>query len=302
MWGVPGILALGIGVAVPIALVGGWLYAVDALPSAWFWFRFNFAYIGAGSKATLEHLLVRGGFVVAAAAPLYVFAIAAARRREGCHSLTHWLLLAWLAVSIAAVMVGGRFFGHYFHQATAPLAVLAGPAIASLWDRRPAVVVACLAIPATIFLVLGAAHDRLMAAAGQPDPDYRSVVTWLDAHAPRDQAICIWGNSPVLYFEAERPLGCRFVFANYLTGMSPATASQTDPTVDASANIVPEAWDMLETDLMVRRPPFIIDGSAGNVDFYGKYPPSHFPRLAAILARDYRAEADVGGMRIYRHR
>jgi len=153
-----------------------------------------------------------------------------------------------------------------------------------------------------VFFVLAAAHGPLMRAADQPDPDYASVVSYLDAHGTPDDALCIWGNSPVLYFEAARPLGCRFVFANYITGMSPATPSQYDPLIDSSKNAVPIATDMMVSDLAERRPTFIVDDSAGNVDFYGKYPPSHFPRLAAILARDYRAEADVGGMRIYRHR
>ena len=298
---VPGLAALAVGVAPPIAGAALWLASLDALPSGWFWFRFNFSYISAGSRTTmLEHMVVRGGFVIVAAAPLYAFAARAVRRRSDCLPATHWLVLGWLAVSAAAVMVGGRFFGHYFHQLTAPLAVLAGPAIAGRWARRRGLVVAMLAIPAGAFLVLGAAHDRLMRMAGQPDPDYASVVAWLDASAPRSEAICIWGNSPVLYFEAERPLGCRFVFANYLTGLSPATATQTDPVVDASMNIVPEAWDMLEVDLATRRPMFILDGSPGNVDFYGKWPPDRFPRLASILARDYRAVAEVAGMRIFR--
>jgi hypothetical protein len=112
----------------------------------------------------------------------------------------------------------------------------------------------------------------------------------------------VWGNSPVLYFEANRSLGCRFVFSNYLTGASPATATQTDPTVDSSRFIVHEAWPMLEADLDQRRPRFIVDGSPGNIAFYGKYPPSQFPLLARVLQCAYDARADVAGMRIYERR
>jgi hypothetical protein len=138
---------------------------------------------------------------------------------------------------------------------------------------------------------------------GEPDPDYTSVADWLDQRDPGgDEALCIWGNSPVLYFEAERPLGCRFVFSNYLTGLSPATATQTDPTVDSSPNIVAEAWPMLERDLGERQPRFIVDGSPGNVGLYGKYPPVKFPRLLRVLACAYEPRADVAGMRIYERR
>jgi hypothetical protein len=139
----------------------------------------------------------------------------------------------------------------------------------------------------------------VMRAAGEPDPDYGNVIAWLDDHGARGESLCIWGNSPVLYFDADRPLGCRFVFANYLTGLSPATPTQTDPRMDSAKNVVPQAWDMLEADLAERQPMFIVDGSPGNVGFYAKYPPEAFPRLAKILACRYRAETLVDGMRIY---
>jgi hypothetical protein len=210
------------------------------------------------------------------------------------------LMTGWVIASAIAVCVGGRFFGHYFHQLTAPLAILAAPATVRLWHRRRALVSLAIGVPAITYLALGVLHDRVMAWYGEPDPEYRRVVDWLDARG--DGALCVWGNSPVLYFEAARPLGCRFVFANYLTGASPATASQTDASVDSSRNIVPEAWAMLERDLAERRPRFIVDGSPGNVAYYGKYPPARFPRLARVLDCAYAPAAEVAGMRIYERR
>ena len=106
----------------------------------------------------------------------------------------------------------------------------------------------------------------------------------------------------MLYFEARRPLGTRFVFSNYLTGLSPATRTQTDPNVDASANVVPESWDMLEADLRERRPRFFVDTSPGNLGAYGKFPPVRFPRLRVILDRDYTSIGEVGGARIFARR
>jgi hypothetical protein len=209
-------------------------------------------------------------------------------------------MAGWLVASGIAVFVGGRFFGHYFHQLTAPLAILAAPATLRLWQRRRALVVLALGVPALGYLVLGALHDRVMVWYGEPDPDYASVVDWLDQRG--GGALCVWGNSPVLYFEANRPLGCRFVFSNYLTGASPATATQTDATIDSSRNIVAEAWPMFEHDLAERRPRFIVDGSPGNIGHYGKYPPAKFPRLAQVLSCDYDARAEVAGMRIYERR
>jgi hypothetical protein len=287
-------VALAVGTALPVAAAVLWLYARGAWDAAWFWFRFNFAYIDAGASGALyRQMALRVVFVLVAAAPLYVFAGLAARKAPR-------FVLGWAAASAVAVLVGGRFFGHYFHQLTAPLAVIAAPAALAFALRRRAVFAAMLAVPAAIFFVLAVAHDPMMRAAGEPDPDYPQVVAWLDAHSTPDDAICIWGNSPVLYFDADRPLGCRFVFANYMTGQSPATPSQNDPTVDSSRNIVPAAWDMLEADLAARQPTFVIDASPGDVAYYGKYPPEKFPRLARILLCRYTSEADVAGLRIYR--
>ena len=303
-WGVPRIaerlaamIAIGLGFVAVIALTAGILWRAGALDAAVFWLKFNFAYIEAGtsSRELLVRLAIRGGLVIGSAAVLYGLGVAAVvtGRREPFVRFA----AGWLAVSAIAVCVGGRFFGHYFHQLTGPLAVLAAPALVRLWDRRRALAVTALVVPAAGYLALAVLHDQLMQWYGEPDPDYARVVDWLEPRGPG--AICVWGNSPVLYFAADRPLGCRFAFANYLTGASPATATQTDPTVDSSRNIVPEAWDMLERDLAERRPRYVIDGSPGNVSFYGKYPPEKFPRLARILACGYDAQAQVAGMRIY---
>jgi hypothetical protein len=291
------LVALAAGFIAPLAFAIAWIWHSGGLADTVFWWKFNFAYIDAGTswRELFVRFAIRGGLVIGSAALLYLLGVAAtvaARRDPFVRFMTGWLLASGLAV-----FVGGRFFGHYFHQLTAPLAILAAPALVRLWDRHRAVVGVALGVPAIVYLGLGALHDRVMVWYGEPDPDYASVVAWLDRHG--EGALCVWGNSPVLYFEANRPLGCRFVFANYLTGASPATATQTDPAVDSRHNVVPEAWQMLERDLAERRPRFIVDGSPGNVGFYGKYPPDKFPRLARVLACWYQTRADVAGMRIY---
>jgi hypothetical protein len=290
-------VAIGVGFTASIGLAGSLLWRSGALGDAVFWLRFNFAYIEVGTSwsALIQRLAIRGGLVIGSAALLYglgVAAVVAARREPFVRLITGWLLASGIAV-----FVGGRFFGHYFHQLTAPLAVLAAPATVRLWQRRRGAVTAAIAVPAGWFFALGVLHDEVMAEYGEPDPDYASVVAALDARG--DGALCVWGNSPVLYFAADRPLGCRFPFANYLTGASPATATQTDATVDTARYIVREAWPMLEADLAARAPRFVVDGSPGDVAFYGKYPPWKFPRLARILDCDYDPVADVAGMRIY---
>jgi hypothetical protein len=301
--------ALAAGALAIVAAAGAVIFRADALGAAWFWFRFNFAYMGEG---------LRPGEVAARAAPriaygvlpalfLWVLALRGARERidraraAGAPAdpvRPELFAVGWLFASVLAVTAGGRFFGHYFHQLTAPLAVLAASGARRLWASRRRTVLAAVGAPAAAFFLLGLGHGRVMAAAGAPEPDYAAIAAFVGAHSAPGDRLAVWGNAPVLYFAAGRPLGSRFVFSNYLTGLSPATRTQTDPGADASANVVGGSWEMFEADLAARRPRLFVDTSPGNIGAYGKFPPARFPRLRAILERDYTPIGEVAGARI----
>ena len=298
-------VAIVVGVAIVIGAACALMHCLGCLDAAWFWFRFNFAYIKTGFRLqdTLKRAAIRISFVAIPAAFLWILGAKAAVK-----SLTtkppegdvHFFRFAtfWLAVSAFAVTTGGRFFGHYFHQVTAPLAVLAAPAAARLWQSRRRLVSAALGLPTAAFFLVATLQGRVLAAADEPAPDYQGMVDLIDAYARPGDSLAVWGNVPVLYFMAERPLGTRFVFSNYMTGLSPATPSQSDPTVDASPNIVPASWDMFEVDMAARRPRLFVETSPGNVAAYGKFPPSNFPHLQALLQRDYRPVGEAAGIRL----
>jgi 4-amino-4-deoxy-L-arabinose transferase-like glycosyltransferase len=306
VWG-----ALGAGCAAILGLGVAALVHFDAWRAGWFWFRFNFAYIrdGMSRSEVVARAVPRISFVVGGALFLWVLGLGAALRVMRGRTLPDEsdvafdrFAVGWLLVSAFAVTAGGRFFGHYFHQITAPLAVLAAPRAARLWGARRKLVVAALAVPAAAFFLLGIGQPRVMAVAGQPEPDYAAMTAFIQAHSQPDDGLFVWGNLPVLYFDAGRPLGSRFAFANYLTGLSPATRSQSDPSMDTKANIVPESWDMLEADLAQRRPRLFVDTSPGDVGHYGKFPPASFPQLQTILDRDYRSLGEVAGVRVFERR
>lgn len=296
-------VVVGAGAALALAAAIGVFAVLGSLDAAWFWFRFNFGYIKTGFSVqdTLERAAVRVSFVASSAAFLWLLgtraAVQAWRRGPPPLSFARFAAL-WALVSALAVTTGGRFFGHYFHQITAPLAVLAAPAAAQLWHQRRWMVTTAVGVPALSFFLLGAFQPQLFAAAGAAPRDYQRITDLIAAHARPGDQLVVWGNLPVLYFEAERPLGTRFVFSNYMTGLSPATPSQSDPSVDASPNIVPESWAMFEADLADRRPRIVLDTSPDNLAAYGKFPPSKFPRLREILDRDYQVVAQAIGVRL----
>jgi 4-amino-4-deoxy-L-arabinose transferase-like glycosyltransferase len=295
--------ALALGATVPLAGALWVLGRSGALGPALFWFSFNGKYIRQGMHLAevAVRALPRISYGVVPALLLWVLGLRAAlgrwRRRE--QDPAGLFLIGWCAVSLLATTAGGRFFGHYFHQVTAPLAVLAAPGATRLWRARRTFGLVAVGFPAAVFLLVGLFHASMARAVGATDPDAAAIAASIRARSGPDDGLVVWGNLPVLYFEARRPLGTRFVFSNYQTGLSPATRTQSDPGADASANIVGESWEMFAEDLAVRRPKIFVDTSPGNLAGYGKFPLSRFPRLQAIVDRDYTLYGDVAGARLY---
>jgi 4-amino-4-deoxy-L-arabinose transferase-like glycosyltransferase len=295
--------AIALGAAAPLVAALWVLGRAGALDSALFWFAFNRAYIRQGMHLAevAMRALPRISYGVVPALLLWVLGLraAVARWRRRHQDRAALFLVGWCAVSLLATTAGGRFFGHYFHQVTAPLAILAAPGTARLWRARRTFGLLAMGLPAGVFLLVGLFHARVARAVGAADPDYAAIAASVRARSGPGDALVVWGNAPIVYFEAGRPLGTRFVFSNYQTGLSPATRTQSDPGVDASANVVAESWEMFAQDLAVRRPKIFVDTSPGNLGGYGKFPLSRFPRLQAIVDHDYARSDDVAGARLY---
>jgi hypothetical protein len=225
------------------------------------------------------------------------------RRRPGAGVVRgRSCLVAWGVLSVASVTLGRRFFGHYFLQPELALSVLAAAPVASLWERRPRVTFALLALPALVFFVIAGVPEVFAPIVYAGDPDAVAIGRAVAAIAPRGQTIWVWGNVPQIYFTAEREPGARFTFCNYLTGLSPGSRSELDPTYDPRANIVPGAWDMAIGDLESQRPAVIVDTAAGGMKSYGKFPIASFPRLALLLAGNYERAGEVLGAVLYRRK
>jgi 4-amino-4-deoxy-L-arabinose transferase-like glycosyltransferase len=299
-----GAVALGFVVPLGAALVA--MRSAGALDAALFWFSFNAAYIRQGLQVAevAARALPRLSYGVLPALFIWVLGVRAALaawRRRGEDPVALFMI-GWCAVSALAITAGGRFFGHYFHQVTAPLAVLAAPEAARLWRSRRLLGLAAMGVPAAAFLLIGLLHAPGAQAIGAVAPDYRAIAGFVRTHSAPGDGLVVWGNVPVLYFEADRPLGSRFVFSNYLTGLSPATRTQSDPNADASANVVGESWEMFVADLGDRLPRLFVDTSPGNLGAYGKFPLSRFPRLQAIVDRNYSPIGEVAGTRVFARR
>jgi hypothetical protein len=198
------------------------------------------------------------------------------------------------------VTLGRRFFGHYFLQPLLPLSLLAAGPVAHLWEERPRLTRALLGAPAIVFFGIAVAPELTAKLVYAADPDYTAIGRAVAARSLPTDTVWVWGNVPQIYATAERAPGVRFTFCNYLTGLSPGSRSELDPTYDSRKNAVPGAWDMVVHDLDANRPAVIVDTAAGKMKSYGKFPVESFPVLASYLRAHYRADGEVDGAVLYR--
>ncbi len=210
------------------------------------------------------------------------------------------LLLVWAAGALYAVTLGRRFFGHYFLQPLLPLTLLAAGPVAQLWDALPRLTAAALGAPAFAFFCIAVVPEATARLVYAADPDTVAIGGAVAARSSPGDTIWVWGNVPQIYFTAARAPGVRFTFCNYLTGLSPGSRSELDPTFDSRRNAVPGAWDMVVHDLDEERPTVIVDTAAAGMKSYGKYPVATFPVLARYLAAHYRLDGNVLGASLYR--
>ena len=316
-------LCHGIGALLPPALYLSWCAAMGNAAAAIYWFRFNFSYVGAGLTgiAALARGLRRLGLIGGVALVPYALGLWAASATAvgiaravrgrllagrpsdpGPPSSSAVLGLLWLATSAIAVAAGGRFFGHYFHLILAPLCLLAAARFAELWSKGPSFRVALLALcalPALSFFALATIGRPLAAALDEGEPPYDEVAARIAASTSPDERVFVWGNSPQLYVLAQRPMGSRFSFCNYMTGESPGTPTETGQR-DADANQLSAAWDMLFADLDHRRPALFVDAAAAGWDGYDKFPLLRYPRLRSYVDRYYRPLETRAGVVLYR--
>jgi hypothetical protein len=304
--------ALIVGFALPLGLAALYFWEKGALPEAVAWgIEFNRRYLAEGpdlwtalTRFSLQFFgMVVPNFVVYGAGFWGLASLLKRGRRGGevCGVIGgHWMLVAWTVESLFCVSLGRRFFGHYFLQPELPLALLAAAPVADLWDRKPRFVLAGVGLPALAFFLIAAFPRYTSKYVYTRDPDYWKVGRAAAMVTAPSDRIWVWGNVPQIYYTAERVPGVRFTFCNYLTGLSPGTRSEYDPTVDPRRNAVPEAWDQVLSDLDANRPALVIDTAAAGMKSYAKFPIKNFPVLEDYLRAHYRPDGVVDGAVFYR--
>ena len=163
--------------------------------------------------------------------------------------------LVWLAISLAGVAAGFRFFPRYYFQILPVVVLLAARGFAVMPPRRRTVVLLLLLIPLARF-----APTYLMAArdAGWRDTamdrDSRAAAAMVSALAKPGDTLFVWGFRPEIYVYSHLPAASRFLDSQPLTGV-PADRHLTQSTpVETRESLARRA------ELAASRPTFVVDG------------------------------------------
>ena len=273
--------------------------ATSSLPAMWHWCVTQVVgKYGAGAWHGSVWHNVAVGLVPFVASSVLVWIAGAARltaiRTAGAAERIVW---GWFAISLASSVAGGHFFGHYFIQPLAPLAVLAAVEI----DRRLTAqsrrwlirgVTALTAVPAVAFFVFNIVFEPLTESFGAPDPDFRAPAAWVREHTSPDDRIFVWGMFAPMYVLADRLPASRFV--GFMRGAE--RSKNVDPEIGWDTG--PEVWPALAEDFTRHPPAVVIDTSTADYMSFGHYPIARFPQVAALL-RGYRVAAVVGNVTMY---
>ncbi len=204
-----------------------------------------------------------------------------------------WL---WLLSGAVAVLIGFRFFPHYYVQLVPPLALLATRALDSLAHdhrRRVLALVAVLAVAMTAWFVVpaftsGDSRDTRIAL---------DVAAYVRQHTSPDARVLVWGQAPEVYFKSGRRPATRFATTGFVTGVS----GGRPPSRVGARYAAPGAPELFYRDLHDTPPVLVADMSTADQRHARYTPPSRFPRFERFLQRGrWHRVAVVDGVTILR--
>ncbi len=218
---------------------------------------------------------------------LVLLAAMAARRRTA--TLDQWL---WLAGGVLSVLVGLRFFGHYYLQILPPLALIGAGVLPDLTPNLRRLAVGFTALSAAVMVAVAflPADERGLLPYGAVAAEVRRIT------GP-DDTVFVWGEFPEIYWASGREPATRFIHTGFLTGVS----GGRDDGVAKPSDGLPGAWGLLDRDFAAHPASLIVDTSGTRIRG-ARFFPLERSELWQRISANYVLLATVDGVRFYRNR
>lgn len=271
------------GFAAGSAALLGWLSLEGALGAyvqqVWRWPSLYAA------DTFVENPLLHGLARTASWAGFHAALIAAAR----WPARGRWKWAAWAALSLAATVVGLRFFERYYFQLLPVAVMLAARGLAAPGRWRLAAL-PLLLIPLIRFGPRYFSHSGWADLA--MDRDSRQASALVRSRARSGDTLFVWGFRPEMFVYTGLRAGTRFLESQPLTGVA------ADRHLKQERSLMPETGAENRRELARSRPTFVIDG-------LGPYNPSlavtRYPDLREWLSA-YEETGRTQGAVIYRRK
>ncbi|MFN2608642.1 MAG: glycosyltransferase [Acidimicrobiales bacterium] len=210
----------------------------------------------------------------------------AARRRTA--TTDQWL---WLAGSAFGVLVGLRFFGHYYLQLLPPLALLGAGVLPGLAPAARRLAVGFTAVSAAVMCAVAflPADERGLLPYGAVAAQVRRLT------APTD-TVFVWGEFPEIYWASDREPATRFIHTGFLTGHTGGRPAGTEQPSDG----LPGGWALLDQDLQAHPAALIVDTTGARIRG-SQYYPLDRTQIWSRVSRQYVLVGTLGGVRFYRY-
>ena len=218
-----------------------------------------------------------------------------------------WLARVLALLAIPAVVMGYRFFAHYYLQVLLPLCLAAAPAVAT-WVEGPTnrlaraslawVAIALAAFTALNAWILFGRNDVLEGRRAV----YADVASWMGADkCAEPRTLFVWGREPMFYVASGLRPASRFVLPQEtLSGYVPGRESTS-----AAGRVAEDTgfdWDTLMADLERSRASYVIDTAPSGLHGWGVYKLWNYPRLFLYLREHYDQAAVIDRVVVYRRK
>lgn len=234
-----------------------------------------------------------------------VFWTLVVRRARGWRrfSFAERALWFWLLLSIAIVLVPGRFHPHYAIQAFAPLAILSAIEFRQSLDdasqtkqrRLNRWSIGLLSTLTGVFSIIAVLWEPFAPSYfSRKPPLYLQVARHIRETTATNDRIFVWGAYTPIYVMSGRLPATRFVA--FKRGCGRHAQSPFSDCWDSG----PEMWPLLAQDLAATPPMLIVDTAPANLGDFGVYPIKEFPLLRDLLASHYSQEQTIHGVVVYR--
>jgi hypothetical protein len=219
-------ITMGVGLAIPLALVAAWLGVIGALPAALdAVVRYSTAYRGSsGEYGAILAAPVAAWTVLASLFLVTPALLGTLARVPPVGRSVAIASMLWIGLSLVLFVVQGRFYAHYAIPLAVPLGILAGLGLQRMtesWRRartlgRRALIILPRATTLAVSLFAGIVSGAMQLTPIQDESARMDAVATRLRQLPSG-TLLVWGNAPRLYDLTGRVPATRYSYLYPLT-------------------------------------------------------------------------------------